>query len=248
MVRTAVCGSSAEQGGHIRTGMAGQNPTFSPLLPPCQPGRQRWPHSNTGAETLTGPGHLHLSAGMELRDGRVSWRSKQPSRRRKRIQTSHGSASEASGDAEWAAGTTVALLVPLAPGPPASWRSHFPACGDPGQLAREGITHLRRVCGSRGRKAGFPPCSSLLSHRGGTEFCLAGAGWDRAAAGRRDAARSHGFGTERAGGAWLSKRAVVRWARVCHVREPTLTGASTSCRESCRPWEAGRAAQLPALG
>lgn len=35
-------------------------------------------------------------------------------------------------------------------------RIPFPACRDPGQLGREGITHLHRGCGSRGRKGCSP--------------------------------------------------------------------------------------------
>lgn len=61
--------------------------------------------TGTHGRTLTGPGHLRLSAGMLLRDGCGSWRPKRPSRRRRSIQTSHGSVSKAGRDAESGAGT-----------------------------------------------------------------------------------------------------------------------------------------------
>lgn len=108
--------------------------------------------------------------------------------------------------------TTVALLVPLTPGPPASQRSHFPARRDLGQLVREGITHLRGVCGSQGRKAFFLPLPQP-SLPPGMDFCLAETSWDLAESGRRDAAGSHGFGTEGAGRASLSNRALAEMGK-----------------------------------
>ena len=80
---------------------------------------------------------------------------------------------------------------------------------------REGITHLRGVCSSRGRKACFLPLPQPPLPPG-MDFCLAEASWDLAESGRRDAASSHGFGTEGAGRASLSNRALLRWARICN--------------------------------
>lgn len=210
---------------------------------PDKPRRQPWPRLNTWTETLTGPGQPHLSARTLLRAGCVSWRSKQPSSRSWSIQTSHGSVSEAGRAAESGARdplrTVVALLVPLPPGPPASQRSHFPACRDSGQLVREGITHLHRVCGSQRRKAHFPPLPQPPLPPG-TDFCLAETSWDLAESGS-----SRGFGTEGAGGALLSSRTLLRWPRgpccqhsgVCTVHKPTLglsLQGSTSVTEQGR--------------
>lgn len=120
----------------------------------------------------------HVSARTLLRD-RCFPRLPTASQEEQELQTSQGSVDELAGTQGWSRDpvTTVALLVPLAPGPPACRESlSQPAgTGTAAEGGREGITHLHGDCSSRGRegcpqpspptKNGFFPLSDQLGPR-----------------------------------------------------------------------------------
>lgn len=174
LVRNVLCRASAGPEGRLSATMAGLGLAFFGFcfFFPCKASWQPWPHLNRRTETLTGAGQPHLSPRTLLRDGCVSWRSKQPSKRSRSIQTSHGSESEVGRgavcrdtlDHSGFAGPLDSKATSLAEEP-------FPSAHSPRTAGGGGDYSSPQLCSSRGRESHF----SLLSQPSlppGMDFCF----------------------------------------------------------------------------